>query len=224
MVIATAKGLFNDHFLLPASTTWNTLISGVKSSITRADLSGNLWNTLVCSAPVIAGHQVAHKINSYAHQSMFRQVPLSSYVFTTISCIAGSTASFITIRVLSHLSATLAPYTVDKVLHLATLYTVVSATASPISKFFGIKLPFFNEGPTLTTAFAADGNSKYSKYELIIHLPLFTGTMILGATAAAGYFGERSLYVIGALSALTGAVNASLGEDKKQKYSPVNSR
>lgn len=207
MAVATAKGLFNDHFSSHASAIWNDLKNGVQSSITRADLSGNLWNTLVCSAPVIAGHQVARKINSYAHQSMLNKIPLSSYVFTIISCIAGSTASFMTIKVLSHLGATLVPYTADKVLHLATLYTVVSATASSISKFFGIKLPFFSEGPTFTATYALDKNKKkVSEYTLVIILPLFTGTLIFGAAAAAGYFGERSLYVIGALSALSGAM------------------
>jgi hypothetical protein len=40
-------------------------------------------------------------------------------------------------------------------------------------------------------------------------LRFFQVPMFLGAAAVSGYFGERSLYVIGALSALTFAVNAS---------------
>jgi hypothetical protein len=208
-MVAMTTDLFKEYFLTPASATWTDLKNGAQNSITAANLSGNFWNLLICSAPVIAGHQVAHKINSYAHQSrLIHNNPLYSFVSTTISCVAGTTASFIAIRVLSHLGATLAPFSADKALHLATLYTVVSATVVPISKFFGIQLPFFTEYPTMIATYVLEGKDKDSIYSLKIKLPLFTGSLFLGATAAAGYFGDRSLYVIGALSALTGAVNA----------------
>ena len=74
MAVATAKGLFNEHFVSHASATWNDLKNGVQSSITRADLSENLWNALVCSAPAIAGGGVAYVINHYAHTHWVRKV------------------------------------------------------------------------------------------------------------------------------------------------------
>lgn len=183
MAVATAKGLFNDHFSTPALATWKALKNGAQNSITGEDIAGNLWNTLVCSAPLIAGGQVAYKINLYAHkhwllERQFKQV--SSFIFTAVSFIAGASVSFFAIRVLFDIGGTLSPFTADKALRLATLNSGVLAAAKPISTFFGSSLHHFFEVP--------------------IHL---------GATAAvSGYFGERSLYVIGALSALTYAVNA----------------
>jgi hypothetical protein len=53
-------------------------------------------------------------------------------------------------------------------------------------------------------------NKKGHTYEMAIIFPHYISAMLLGATAAAGYFGDRSLYVIGALSALDGAVSGSL--------------
>ena len=193
MAVATAKGLFNEHFVSPATATWNALQNGAQSSITRADISGNLWNSLVCSAPYIAGGGAAYAINQYAHKHWVAKLPfksLSSLIVTTISCIAGATASFVAVRVLSANSITLSSFTADKVLCLTTLYFVAQNAVIPISTFFGLPLRLFFEMSTT-----------------------------LGATAAiSGYFGERSLYVIGAFSALTFAVNASFpGEDGKNK-------
>jgi hypothetical protein len=211
MAIDTAKSFFKEYLLTPASATWTDLINGTRNSITGADFSGNLWNLSVCSVPVIAGRDMAYRINRYAHTNCVRKLPRSSVVFTTVSCIAGVTASFLAIRILSTLGVALSPFTADKIVRLTALYTVVAA-ATPISKFFGITLPFFTEGPTVMTTFAFDKSNDGSSYSLGITLPLFTGPMILGAAAAAGYFGERSLYVIGALSALTGAVTGSFSK------------
>ncbi len=190
MAVATAKRLFNENFSLPASTTWNDLKNGVQSSITRADLSGNLWNALICSAPAIAGGGVAYAINKYAHthwvhKPRFKLVP--SLVFTTISCIAGATVSFVAIRILSANSITLSPFTADKALCLATLYIVTGDSAMSISTFFGIPLDNY-------------------------FIPLRN----LGAAAAvSGYFGNRSLSVIGALSALFFAVTGSSKRERE---------
>ncbi len=192
MAVSTAKGLFNEHFVSHASATWNDLKNGAESSITKADLSGNLWNALVCSTPVIAGGGVAYAINLYAHthwvvKGRFKFVP--SLLFTTISCIAGATVSFIAIRVLSANNVNLSSFTADKAICLATLNMGMLAATIPISTFFGIPLQ-----------------------------RSFNALLYLGATAAvSGYFGKRSLSVIGALSALFFAVTASLPGKKEDE-------
>ena len=189
MAAATAKGLFREHFVSPASATWIDLKNGAQNSITRADISGYLWNSLVCSAPLVAGGAAAYAINNYAHQHWVSKLPFksaTSLVFTTISFIAGASVSFFAVRLLSANGGTLSSFTADKALRLETLHVVVLTAATPISLFFGSPLLRF------------------------FQLPMF-----FGAAAVSGYFGERSLYVIGALSALTFAVHASSPGYKK---------
>lgn len=183
MAAATAKGLFTEHFVSPASATWIDLKNGAQNSITRADISGYLWNSLVCSTPLVAGGGAAYAINKYAHQHWVSKLPFesaTSLIFTTISFIAGASVSFFVVRFLSAIGGTLSPFTADKALHLETLHIIVLASATPISAFFGAPLLRF------------------------FQVPLF-----FGAAAVSGYFGERSLYTIGALSALAFAVSAS---------------
>jgi hypothetical protein len=183
MTVTAAKGLFTEHFTSPASATWTDLKNGAQNSITRADISGYLWNSLVCSAPLVAGGATAYAINNYAHQHLVSKLPFksaSSLICTTVSFIIGASVSFFVVRLLSANSGTLSSFTADKALRLETLHVVVLAAAAPISLFFGSPLFRFFQAP-----------------------------LFLGAAAVSGYFGERSLYVIGALSALTFAVNAS---------------
>jgi hypothetical protein len=180
MVVTAAKGLFNEHFTSPASETWNALKNGAQRSITSADISGNLWNSLVCSAPLLTGKKTAYRINQFAHKHWVCKLPLASLIFTTISFIIGSSVSFLAIRVLSAYSWPLSSFTADKALRLAALDIIVLEASAPISDFF--------LGAPISS--------------------LFSESMQVGVVAAvSGYFGERSLYVIGALSALKGAIN-----------------
>jgi hypothetical protein len=182
--MATATGLFKEHFWAPASATWTDLKNGTQNSITRADISGYLWNTLICTAPLIVGGGTAYAINQYAHKHWVNKLPfksLASFVFTAVSFMAGASISFFAIRILSANGATLSPLTAEKALKLETLIVVSTAAITPISLFFGTPILRF------------------------FQVPLF-----FGAAAVSGYFGERSLYVIGALSALTFAVQAAI--------------
>jgi hypothetical protein len=185
--MATATGLFKEHFWSPASATWTDLKNGTQNSITKADISGYLWNSLVCTAPLIVGGGTAYTINRYVHNnfvSKLDQRPVAysfaSLLATTGSVIVGATVSFFAIRLLSANGATLSPFTAEKALKLETLHVVSMAAITPISMFFRTPI-----------------------------LQFFQVPMFFGAAAVSGYFGERSLYVIGALSALTFAVQAA---------------
>jgi hypothetical protein len=194
MAATTVKGFFTEHFVSPASATWSDLQNGAQNSITRADISGYLWNSLVCCAPLVAGGATAYAINKYAHQHLVRKLPFksaNSLICTTLSFIAGASVSFLAVRLLSASGGTLFSFTADKAIRLETLNVVMLAAATPISAFFGTPLLRF------------------------FQVPLF-----LRAAAVSGYFGERSLYVIGTLSSLTFAVHASLPRLKKRKQKP----
>jgi len=184
MAVAAAKGLFNDHVSSPALLAWSTLKNRVQSSVARADFPANLWNTSVCSVPFFVGGGVAGLINGYAHAHWVHKSPskpVTSFFFTTVSCIAGASVSFVAIKALSAIGITLYSFSADTALCLITLQVVVLTAAIPISKFF--KKP-------LETLFA-------------------TGMCSLTTGAITGYFGDRSLYAVGALSALFCAVECS---------------
>jgi hypothetical protein len=114
-----------------------------------------------------------------------------SFVYTVGSVVAGATVSFFVIKLLSANHMTLSPFTADKALRLETLHVVIMAMITPLALYFEIPLiSFYN-------------------------VPAF-----FGAAAVSGYFGERSLYVIGLLSALNfGVLAAQTRPD--QKYTPL---
>ncbi len=181
--MTTATGLFKEHFWSPASATWTDLKNGTQNSITKADISGYLWNALACTTPLIAGGGTAYAINQYAHKHWVDKAPfksVASVLFTAVSFMAGASISFFAIRILSANGATLTAFTAEKALKLETLHVVTLAAITPIAMFF--RTPIFH----------------------FFQIPMF-----FGAAAVSGYFGERSLYVIGALSALHFAVRAS---------------
>jgi hypothetical protein len=178
---AIAKNIFIQNFWTPASTIWTNLKNDTLSSFTRNDITDHLWNSVICSAPLIAGGVTAHLINTFAHENLPKNLPvkrLFSVLCTAGSVIVGASVSFLVIRLLSANHGTLAPFTADKALKLETLHGVTVAIISPIAFYFSIPLWQF--------------------------IPKFFGT-----AAIASYFGERSLYVIGSLSALHGAMNAA---------------
>ncbi len=151
MAAATAKGLFTEHFVSPASATWIDLKNGAQNSITRADISGYLWNSLVCSTPLVAGGGAAYAINKYAHQHWVSKLPFesaTSLIFTTISFIAGASVSFFVVRFLSAIGGTLSPFTADKALHLETLHIIVLGISnSYFSIFWSPTTAFLSSAP-----------------------------------------------------------------------------
>jgi len=190
--MATATGLFREHFWSPASATWMDLKNGAQNSITKADITGYLWNALACTTPLIAGGGTAYAINQYAHKHWVDKAPFksaASLLFTAVSFMAGASISFFAIRILSANGATLSAFTAEKALKLETLHVVSMAAIAPISRFFGAPISHFFQIP-----------------------------MFFGAAAVSGYFGERSLYVIGALSALHFAVLASRTRSDMMKW------
>jgi hypothetical protein len=184
MATATANGFFREHFLAPATTTITELKNGAQNSITRADISGYLTNAIICAVPLIAGGGVAYAINQYIHQHVVHKLPgrsVISFLVTTFSVITGAAVSFFVVRLLSANHITLSPLTADKALRLETLHVVVMSAITPLALYF--KVPLFG----------------------FYSVPAF-----FGAAAVSGYFGERSLYVIGLLSALNFGINPGL--------------
>lgn len=185
MTAATRK--FLDHtFWTPATTTWNDLKNGTQNSFTRADIKNFLWNSLICCTPVIAGGATAHVVNTYAHKRLPKESavrPLLSFLYTIGSTVAGAAVSFFVIRLLAVNHGTLVPFSADKALKLETLHVVAMAALTILVNYFELDL----------------GRVRY--------LSLF-----VGGAAVSGYFGECSLYVIGALSSFQFAVNASFAK------------
>jgi hypothetical protein len=108
---------------------------------------------------------------------------LVSVLSTTASVIVGAGVSFFVIKFLAANRITLDSFSADKTLKLEALSILPAAALSPLYLYFGLHryLSFY-------PAF----------------LPCF------GVGTFAGYFGQRSLYVIGAISALSGAVQAAM--------------
>ncbi len=184
MATATANGFFREHFLAPATTTITDLKNGAQNSITRADIAGYLTNVVICTLPLVAGGGVAYAINEYIHRNLVHKVPgksVVSFIVTAFSVITGAAVSFFVVRLLSANHITLSPLTADKALRLETAHVVVMSAITPLALYFRVPLFGF-----------------YS-------VPAF-----FGAAAVSGYFGERSLYVIGLLSALNFGINPGL--------------
>ena len=199
MAVKSAE-LFRDHFLTPATATWNELRNGAESSFTRVDLTNYLWNSVICSIPIIAGGATAHMANTFLHDLLPEKLParyLISILCTTVATVTGAVVSFVVVKLLIAGHGTLAPFDADKALKLETLHVVVMATATPIASCLNI--------PQILQLNA---------------IPIF-----LGAPAVAGYFGTHSLYVMGFLSALYWAVNAaaksSLPKPQKEQEAPL---
>ncbi|HUD01632.1 MAG TPA: hypothetical protein VMR37_04855 [Rhabdochlamydiaceae bacterium] len=184
MSLAAASNLFTTHFLTPTLATWNDLRDGTLRSVTKADITDYLWNSLIAFAPFFAGGTTAHALNTFAHKSMPEKLPVRrvfSVLCTTGSFIVGAAVSYFVIRFLASFNGNLAPFTADKAIKLEMLVLVPILAINPIARFFNVQL----------------NNNIY----FIPH--------IVGLGAFTGYFGQRSLYVIGALAALHAAVNAA---------------
>jgi hypothetical protein len=184
MSLAAASNLFNTHFLTPTLATWNDLRDGSLRSVTKADITDYLWNSLIACAPYFAGGTTAHMLNTFAHKSMPEKLParrVFSILCTTGSFIVGAAVSYFVIRFLASFNGNLAPFTADKAVKLEMLVLVPILAINPIARLFKVHLT----------------NTYFIPY-------------IVGVGAFTGYFGQRSLYVIGALTALHAAVNAAI--------------
>ena len=182
--MATATGFFREHFLSPATATISDLKNGAQNSITRADIAGYLTNAVICTVPLIAGGGVANAINQYIHRHFVHRAPgksVVSFLVTTFSVITGAAVSFFVVRLMSANRITLSPLSADAALRLETAHVVIMTAITPLALYF--RVPLFG----------------------FYNVPAF-----FGAAAVSGYFGERSLYVIGLLSALNFGINSGL--------------
>jgi hypothetical protein len=182
---AAAQALFKNNFLNPATETWYDIKKGAMRSFTKDDFTHSIFNTIVCSAPMIAGGGTAGLMNSFLHGIIPRQLPLRkvvSFICTTASVIVGAGVSFFAIKLLAANRITLDNFSGDKVVKLEALTILPIAALSPLYYYFNL-------------------------YASLSFYP--AALSFLAAGAFAGYFGQRSLYVIGAISALSSAIPAA---------------
>lgn len=196
-----AVHFFKEHFLSPMIDTWTELKNSSENSLTRVDISNYIWNSLICSFPLVAGGGIAHVANSFFHQRLNNNFSKSSptktlfsVLCTASSTILGITISFFVVKFLNANGGTLSTFTADKALKLETLHVMVLGTLTPLASYFEI--------------------------QHIVGFNLFLSFM--DAPAVAGYFGSRSLYVIGALSALHLAIRASAPKAKPSNSEDVS--
>lgn len=179
---AVAQALFKNNFWYPTTETWNDIKNGTLKSFTKNDFTHSIWNSILCTAPMIAGGGPASLMNSFLHGMIPRQLPLrkiASIMCTTASVIVGTGVSFFAIKFLVANRITLDNFSGDKVIKLEALCIVPISALSPLYYYFDL-------------------------YQSLSFYPAFLPFFAVGAFA--GYFGQRSLYVIGALSALSSAI------------------
>ncbi len=181
MVVAQ---LAHQYLSAPASATWEDIKGGVLRSFTKVDITNYMWNSLIASAPCIAGGVAANMLNTFIHQLFPRELPakrIFSILSTAASVMVGTGVSFFVIKFLASFNGNLSPFTAEKALKFETLIHVTILAFNPIA--ISLRVPI--------------GGLFFSPH------------FVLGLGGATGYFGQRSLYVLGALSALQWAVSAS---------------
>jgi hypothetical protein len=174
-----AAVLYRDHVSAPSTALWNVLIGGTKS-FNRSDFTGSLLNSVICIIPAAAGGIPAALTNRVIHAFIPSKLPLRrvfSILATGASVVVGIGVNFFVIKFLAANRITLDSFSADKALKLQVL---------------GV-LPFLAISPVLLQL----GMFGYSGYAAI--------PIVFGIGATSGYFGHRSLQVIGALSALLAA-------------------
>lgn len=179
---AAAQAHFKNTFWAPTTETWNDIKNGTVRSFTKNDFTHSIWNSILCSAPMISGGAPAFLMNSFIHGMIPRQLPLRtvfSFMSTTASVIVGAGVSFFAIKFLAANHITLDNFSAEKVVKLEALSIVPIAVLSPLYHYFNL-------------------------YQSLSFYPAFLPLFAVGAFA--GYFGQRSLYVIGAISALSAAI------------------
>ncbi len=192
---AAAQALFKNTFWVPTTETWNDIKNGTMKSFTKNDFTHSIWNSILCTAPMIAGGGTAHLTNSFLHGIIPRQLPLrkiASFMCTTASVIVGTGVSFFAIKFLAANRITLDNFLPEKAIKLEILSTVPLVPLSLIYCYLGLHQTALSFYPAF--------------------LPIFA------VGAVAGYFGQRSLYVIGMISALCSAIPVAIVASARWKF------
>ncbi|MBS0649291.1 MAG: hypothetical protein JSS10_08730 [Verrucomicrobia bacterium] len=190
-----AAALYKNYVSVPGNDLWKSLLGGTKS-FTRSDFTGSLLNSAICVIPVAAGGIPAAFTNQLIHACIPSHLPFRrvfSILATGTSVVVGVGVNFFVVNFLAAHRITLDNFSSDKALKLQVAGTLPALTLSPI---------FLTLGMYDFCGYAA--------------LPIFFG---IGATA--GYFGHRSLQVIGALSALYGASRVAITAEMKRDGVPA---
>lgn len=185
-----ASALYRNYVSVPSNDLWKALIGGTKS-FTRSDFTGSLLNSVICVIPAAAGGIPAAFTNQFIHAFIPSKLPfrrLFSILATGASVVVGVGVNFFVINFLAAKWTTLDSFSSDKTLKLQVVGALPALTISPI--LLTLRMYYFSGYAALTIAFG------------------------IGATA--GYFGHRSLQVIGALSALYAASNVAIAAEMKK--------